>query len=437
MPERRILLADCDQFFVAVARLADPEGAGKARLLIVGGTRESRGVVCSASYEARRFGVRSAMPIARALRLCPDAVCVPVPRKACIEKSRAVAAVLRRFSPIVEPASVDELYLDLSNTERLYRDEPLEETSARIRNAVLAETGLSVSIGGGTSKLVAKLATEYAKPRPGTNATGVFIVPPGGEAAFVAGLALAELPGVGPRFQERLAEHGWRAVADVLPLDQAALTRNLGERAGEWLYQRIRGIDPSVVHERDRVKSVSRDETFPRDLNADEDLERELVRLVDRGAADMRESGLAARTITVKLRDYDRTTRQASRTLRAPVIADRAILALAHELLARLRAARRVPARLIGVALSQFTDVAQLDLLDVSEAEVEVDRDRRLTRAVDIVRERFGRTALTPGVLAVSAASRKKRIPGARADAHGDRQPAPGGTASRPTRRER
>jgi DNA polymerase-4 len=151
----------------------------------------------------------------------------------------------------------------------------------------------------------------------------------------------------------------------------------------------------------------------------------------------MRESGLAARTITVKLRDYDRTTRQASRTLRAPVIADRAILALAHELLARLRAARRVPARLIGVALSQFADVAQLDLLDVSEAEVEVDRDRRLTRAVDIVRERFGRTALTPGVLAVSAASGKKRTPGARADARGDRRPAPGGTASRPARRER
>ncbi len=437
MPHRRILLADCDQFFVAVARLADPEGAGKARLLIVGGTRESRGVVCSASYEARRFGVRSAMPIARALRLCPDAVCVPVPRKACIEKSRAVAAVLRRFSPIVEPASVDELYLDLTNTERLYRDEPLDQTSVRIRNAVLAETGLSVSIGGGTSKLVAKLATEYAKPRPGTSATGVFIVPPGEEAEFVAGLALAELPGVGPRFQERLAEHGWRVVADVLPLDQTALTRNLGDRAGEWLYQRIRGIDPSVVHERDHAKSVSRDETFPRDLNDDEDLERELVRLVDRGAADMRESGLAARTITVKLRDYDRTTRQASRTLRAPVIADRAILALAHELLARLRAARRVPARLIGVALSQFADVAQLDLLDVSEAEVEVDRDRRLTRAVDIVRERFGRTALTPGVLAVSAASGKKRIPGARADAHGDRRPAPGGTASRPARRER
>jgi DNA polymerase IV len=410
LPPRRILLADCDQFFVAVARLADPEGAGQARLLIVGGTRESRGVVCSASYEARRYGVRSAMPIARALRLCPDAVCVPVPRKACIEKSRAVASVLRRFSPVVEPASVDELYLDLTNTERLYRDEPLEATSARIREAVRAETDLSVSIGGGTSKLVAKLAVEHAKPRPGTGANGVYIVPPGEEAAFVATLQLADLPGVGPRFQERLAGHGWRSVADVLPLDRAALERNLGERAGGWLYQRIRGIDQSPVRERDQVKSMSRDETFPRDLNEDSALERELLRLVDRGAADMREVGLAARTITVKLRDYDRTTRQASRTLRVPVIADRAIFTIARELLARLRSDRRAPARLIGVSLSQFTDVAQLDLLDVADRDVEVDRDRRLARAVDTVRERFGRSALTPGVLAVRA-SEKKRTP--------------------------
>jgi DNA polymerase IV len=435
MTPRRILLADCDQFFVAVARLADPEVAGRAKLLIVGGTRESRGVVCSASYEARRFGVRSAMPISRALRLCPDAVCVPVPRKACIEKSRAVAAVLRRFAPIVEPASVDELYLDLTNTERLYRDEPLELTSARIREAVRAETDLSVSIGGGTSKLVAKLATEQAKPRPGTGATGVYIVPPGGEAAFVARLSLADLPGVGPRFQERLAEHEWRKVADVLPLDQAALVRNLGERAGEWLYQRVRGIDTSPVRHRDRVKSISREETFSRDLSDDASLGRELVRLVDRAAGDMREAGLAARTITIKLRDYDRTTRQASRTLRAPVIADRAIAPIARALLARLRSERRAPARLIGVNLSQFADAAQLDLLDLVEAEVEGDRDRRLARAVDTVRERFGRSALTPGVLAVSA-SERKRTPGVPADARGDRQRGPRGSASRPTRRE-
>ncbi len=402
---RRILLADCDQFFVAVARLADPEGAGTAKLLIVGGTRESRGVVCSASYEARRYGVRSAMPIARALRLCPDAVCVPVPRKACIEKSRAVAAVLRRFSPVVEPASVDELYLDLTNTERLYREESLADTSVRIREAVQGETGLSVSIGGGTSKFVAKLATELAKPRPGTGATGVLIVAPGDEAEFVRQFTLADLPGVGPRFQERLARLGWRTVADVAALDLAALTRNLGPRAGEWLHQRVHGIDTAPVHAHERVKSISREETFPRDLADDVSLERELARLIDRGAADLREAGLAARTITVKLRDFDRTTRQAGRTLRAPIISDRAIAPVARALLARLRADRRVPARLIGLVLSQFDGASQLDLL-IDEDEMEADRDRRLARAVDTVRERFGRSAITPGVLAAKPKAR-------------------------------
>src|SRR5687768_13055523 len=125
MVSPRILLADADAFYVAVARMVDPEGAGKAELLIVGGTRESRGVVCSASYETRRYGVRSAMPISRALRLCPQAMCVPVPRRACSQKSREIRAVLDRFAPVVEGASIDEWYLDLGGTERLYHDEPL------------------------------------------------------------------------------------------------------------------------------------------------------------------------------------------------------------------------------------------------------------------------------------------------------------------------
>src|SRR5881392_3480091 len=146
MSHRRILLVDADAFFVAVARLVDPDGAGRAPLLIVGGTRESRGVVCSASYEARKHGVRSAMPIARALRLCPAALCVPVPRRACGEKSREIRTVLDRFAPVVEGASIDEWYLDLAGTERLYGDEPLAATAARIRDGVVAETGLSVSL---------------------------------------------------------------------------------------------------------------------------------------------------------------------------------------------------------------------------------------------------------------------------------------------------
>jgi DNA polymerase-4 len=163
---RRILLADADAFFVAVARMVDPDGAGRAPLLIVGGSRDSRGVVCSASYETRKFGVRSAMPISRALRLCPDALCVPVPRRACSEKSAAIRAVLERFAPMVEGASIDEWYMDLGGTEGVYHHEPLATTAMRMRDAVRAETGLTVSIGGGTNKLIAKLAVERAKPKP-------------------------------------------------------------------------------------------------------------------------------------------------------------------------------------------------------------------------------------------------------------------------------
>src|SRR6266498_4249271 len=148
---RRILLADADAFYVAVARMVDPDGAGKAPLLIVGGSRESRGVVCSASWETRKFGVRSAMPIGRALRLCPDAMCVPIPRKACSEKNHEIREVLERFSPIVEGASIDEWYLDLGGTEGVYHDEPLHRTAHRIRDAVRQKTTLSVSIGGGTN----------------------------------------------------------------------------------------------------------------------------------------------------------------------------------------------------------------------------------------------------------------------------------------------
>ncbi|HET7380330.1 MAG TPA: hypothetical protein VFJ24_09840, partial [Gaiellales bacterium] len=189
MTDRRVLLADADAFYVAVARLVDPAGAGTARLLIVGGSAERRGVVTSASYEARAYGVRSAMPMARALRLCPGAMVVPVPWQACADKSHEIGAVLRRFTPAVEQASSDEFYLDLSGTERLYH-EPLAATARRIRATVLAETTLALSIGGGTTRLVAKLAAGVAKPVPGGTADGVYVVAPGDEAGFMARFTL-------------------------------------------------------------------------------------------------------------------------------------------------------------------------------------------------------------------------------------------------------
>jgi DNA polymerase-4 len=400
---RRILLADADAFFVAVARMVDPDGAGKAPLLIVGGTRDSRGVVCSASYEARQHGVRSAMPIAQALRLCPDALCVPVPRRACGDRNRAIRATLERYAPVVEGASIDEWYMDLDGTEALYHHEPLAETAHRIRAAVEAATGLTVSIGGGTSKLVAKLAVERAKPKPGSTATGVHIVPPHAEAEFLTTFELADLPLVGPRFQERLGRLGMRRVTDVLQYDLPTLTQWLGAREAAWLYDRVRGIDASGVEPHGDAKSISRDETFGRDIDEDDALERELLALVTRAARDLRADGLTARTITVRLRDHDFRTRRASRTLDAPVISERVILHVARALLRRLRQDRRVPARLLGVGLSSLADDAAADQLVLFEhrasATDETDRDRILARTIDRVRQRFGDTGILPARL--------------------------------------
>jgi DNA polymerase-4 len=311
--------------------------------------------------------------------------------------------VLERFAPIVAGASIDEWYMDLGGTEGLYRGEPLAETARRMRAAVFDATGLSVSIGGGTTKLVAKLAVERAKPKPGSGATGVHVVPAGDEAEFLATFDLADIPLIGPRFQERLARLGMRRVVDVLQYDLPTLTGWLGEREAHWLFERARGIDSGIVEAHGEAKSISRDETFPRDINKDDELERELLALVTRAARDLRGDGLLARTITVRIRDHDFKTRQANRTLDGPVMSDRVILAVAHGLLARLRAARRVPARLLGVKLSSLTvdsTAYQLALFEQRERQTdETERDRRLARTIDQVREKFGDKGILPARL--------------------------------------
>ncbi|MGQ0765202.1 MAG: DNA polymerase Y family protein [Gemmatimonadota bacterium] len=396
--ERRILLCDADAFFVAVARLVDPEGAGRARYLIVGG--RTRGVVCSASYEARQMGVRSAMPVARARRLCPQAMCVPVPGRACSQKSREIRAVLERFSPVVHGASIDEWYLDMTGTEALYHGADLAATAAAIRDTVLRETGLQVSLGGGSNRLIAKLAVERAKPRPESGSSGVFVVLAGGEGAFMAGVTLAEIPGVGPRFRARLEIHGLATVPDVLRTPPADLERMLGQRTAHWLIRRSRGEDESRVPVAHQRVSLGHEETFGRDLATDEELRTELVRLVTRVASDLRARGSAARTVSVKLRDADFRTRLASRTLKSAVSADRPLLAASGALLDKLRKARRQPARLLGVTLSSLETPGGHPQLALFASEVGPDeespRDRALARAVDRVRERFGSESLEP-----------------------------------------
>lgn len=410
---------DADAFFVAVARLEDPEGAGRAKLLIVGGRPGSRGVVCSASYECRAFGVRSAMPISRALRLCPQAMCVPVPRHACGKRSREIQDVLKRFSPIVQASSIDEWYCDLGGTEALYNHEPLEVTAHRIRDAVREATGLDVSIGAATSRLVAKMAVERAKPKPGTGANGVLCVAPGTEMAFLAHFKLAEIPMVGPRFADRLASMGLVEIHEAQAWSEAALTQRLGERAGRWLARKVRGEDDSVVVTGRVQKQVSREETFGRDIADDDTLERELLRLAVRVSADLRGQSLRARTVTVKLRDTNFSTRTAQRTLDAPIESEQSVAKAARSLLRHLRATRRAPARLVGIALSHFDDdtgpgdvrVKQLALsLDVAPTTTagapqtdapptEGPKDRALTKALDRIRERFGKEAILPARL--------------------------------------
>jgi DNA polymerase IV len=401
--EPRILLADADAFFVAVARLVDPDGAGKASLLIVGGRPGSRGVVCSASYEARAFGVRSGMAISQALRLCPNAMAVPVPRGACGEKSRAIKHTLTRFAPIVVAASVDEFYLDLTGTEALYHGESLAVTAHRIRAAVIAETGCSISIGGGTTTLIAKIAAGVAKPIPGSGATGVHIVPSGAEEDFMRTQPLAEIPGIGPKAQERLRSLGFVRVPDVLDADPAIVKRYLGDKLAEWITRKARGQSASTLESRDQQKGMSREDTFDHDIRDDAALETELQRLVVRVVADLRGDGLRARTVSIKLRENDFTTRGASKTLDAPVSTERPIYATALMLLHKLRAQRRLPVRLLGVSLTQLDDgdlAEQLSLLpEVTAVAAETPRDRALAAAVDQVRARFGAGAVQPASL--------------------------------------
>jgi DNA polymerase-4 len=405
----RILLADCDQMFVAVARRADPEGAGKARLLVVGGSARSRGVVCSASYEAREYGLHAGMPISRAVRLCPQAMYVPVPGKACHQAHRAIRAELERWAPVVVPASVDEFYLDLTGTERLYHDEPLAATAARVRTAVHDATGLTLSIGGAANRLVAKMAAERAKPRPGSGATGVLVVAPGEEAAFMAQCLLAEIPGVGPRLQAELKGRGLTAIREALGIDQRTLCSWVGQATGRWLYRCLRGQGSGELHPEPDNKSISRETTFSRDLVSDDAIEARLLRLLTELAAELRSERLSTRCVTVKLRDHDFRTRQAGRTLPDPLSTDRALYEVARDLLRTLRGRRRVAARLVGVSFSALQSPGgpgQLDLLPAEAHPAETLRDRRLAAAVDRIAAKLGRSAIRPARLAAFPSSR-------------------------------
>lgn len=398
---RRILLADCDSYFVRCAMLADPDGAGKAELLLVGGRPDGRGVVTSASYAARKFGAHAGMPMSQAVRLCPKAMVVPVPGEMVREKHHQVRAVLDEWAPVVEAASVDEFYLDLTGTEELYRHEPLAETARKIQQAVLERTGISLSIGAATQRTLAKMAASVNKP------FGVHVVEPGDEAAFIARFDLADIPGVGPAFADALRRRGAVRVSDLVPLDEQTVVAWAGESRGRWLWNLAHGRgESSGVTPRSAQKSVSHERTFPRDISSEEEIEARLLYLVGETGASLRADGLRARTVTVKIRYADFTDRSASRTVAEPLESDRALYAVARELLRQLRARRRGGIRLLGVGVSKLGEDAAAEpaLFELPQG-IESDRDRRLSAATDRLRGRFGREAVLPARVAKNPAS--------------------------------
>ncbi len=399
----RIAHVDLDAFFVEVCRREQP-ALRDVELLVVGGRRDSRGVVQSASYGARKFGVRSGMPIAEAVRRCPGATFVRGEFAAYRHASRAVRAVLERHAPLVVMTGLDEGYLDLSGTDLLH-PVSLLGVATHLRGEVHRETGLDCSIGIGGNRMIAKIASDVAKPR------GICEVRPGWEAGFLAGLPLSALPGIGPMTARRLAERGLTDIAQVQAMPHGELARLIGHDEAHVLARRAAGHGGTALHRRVQPKSVSRETTFRTDVSDPESLDRTLLLLVARVAGQLREEGLVAGAMVLKLRHADFHTVTRRRALTPPSAMDADLLQAARVLLAPAlgEARRRGQAiRLLGVAAGNLGTHAAAELFTDPVRQ----RHEEVTRAVDRVRERFGFDAVKPGRLATKRDRTDPATPG-------------------------
>ena len=383
----RIIHVDLDAFFVEVCRQRYPE-LRDIELLVVGGRRESRGVVQSASYGARRFGIHAGMPIAQAVRLCPQATFFQGSFAHYRDASRDVRALLERFSPVVAMASLDEAYLDFGGTERLY-PVSLLPVAEQLRDAVKRDTGLDCSVGIGPNRMIAKMASDAAKPR------GLMEVRAGWEERFLAGLPLRALPGVGPKTAARWLELGLEDVWQIQQMEEAALERLIGGEA-RALKRRAHGFGGSTLSHHRAAKTVSRETTLSRDLRDPEALEAALGLLTAHVASQLREEHLVARTVALKLRHDDFRTITRRRTLTIATDLDSELFENVRELFrVAFEDVRRRDrgVRLIGITASGLGPSAEVDLFEPPERE----RLRHLSAAVDQVRERYGFAAVTPG----------------------------------------
>lgn len=378
---RIVMHVDMDAFFASVAQLDRPELRGKP--VLVGG-RSQRGVVAAASYEARAFGIRSGMPMATARRLCPQAEVVGGAGARYREVHARLREVWRRFAPVVQVVGIDEAYLDLTGCEALWG--PPEAIALAIQKAVFEETGLPCTVGVGSSKVVAKMASRAGKP------CGVLLVPPGREAAWLAPQPVGALPGVGPAAQARLKALGYARLGQLAEAPEAELRRLLGAWGPE-LGALARGADPRAVHEdRDPAKSVGAERTFAQDLREAEALKAHFFDLCQEVAYRLRRQGLLAKRVTVKLRLPDFTTLTRARTLDAATDDEAQLAAVAIALWAR-HAGPGQALRLVGVQCSHFVGLEQLSWLE----EPRRARSRQLNAALDALRQRHGLHAVALG----------------------------------------
>ena len=379
MTARTILHVDLDAFFAAVEQRDHPELRGKP-VIVGGGGPNDRGVVSTASYEARKFGVHSAMPLRTAGRLCPHGIFVPVDGRKYQEESRRVMAILRRFTPQVQPVSIDEAFLDVTASRALFGDG--EAIGQAIKTTVHDETGLTISVGVAATKLVAKVASDLRKP------DGLVVVPPGEEAAFLAPLAISRLWGVGDKTAAALAEYGVKTIGDLAGLPSDALERRLGKH-GASLVERAHGIDPDPVSGGEAAKSIGHEHTFDRDTADREVIERTLLGMADGVAGRLRSSGIRAVTITLKLRDSSFTTITRQTSLETPADLTESIYEAAVTLLRRELHGQRI--RLVGVTASNFRDREQLSMFDVAEDP----KRHAAAEALDKIRSKYGSRAVT------------------------------------------
>lgn len=404
--ERVILHVDMDAFYVSVELVRRPELRGKP--VVVGGTGR-RGVVAAASYEARSYGVFSAMPSVQAQRLCPEAIFLPGDHGLYGEVSERVMAVFAEITPLVEPLSLDEAFLDVSGARRLHGDGP--QIAAHIRDTIWKRESLTCSVGIAPNKFLAKLSSEQAKPKATRSGPvlgrGFFEVHPGTELDFLHPLPVKALWGVGKVTNKRLASLGIETVGDLAATPLESLTRSLGTSSGTHLHALAHAIDDRPVNPDNETKSISHEETFAIDISDPEKLDVELVRQCDAVAQRLRNNDLVARTATLKIRFSDFTTFTRRATAPQPFNNAPDLLRLARELIATLDTSNGVRLLGVGVANLREDQGEQLSLdLDGPQSSPSGERTAAL---VDEVRAKFGDSAIGPASTTVDGVLRVKR----------------------------